>query len=208
MKAVPPLSANLLVAAYRDGYFPMAHGRSGPIRWYNPDPRAILPLDGLHVSRSLRRRLTRGGYTVTCDANFQAVMRGCAEPRRAEDADAGTWISEPIIAAYCELHRRGLAHSVEAWSQDASSPDGRRLVGGVYGVTLGGAFFGESMFSRASDASKVCLVHLVEHLNRRGFTLFDTQFTNPHLATLGVIEIPRDEYLARLRAAVAADAYW
>lgn len=192
----------------------MAEGRDGPIDWYNPDPRAILPLDGLHVSRSLRRRLKRGDYTITQDAAFEAVMRGCAEPRGRADAegngeiDADTWISEPIIEVYGRLHRLGLAHSVEAWAHDGQAPGGRRLVGGVYGIALGGAFFGESMFSRATDASKVCLYHLVQHLRRRGFTLFDTQFTNPHLVRLGVIEIARDDYLARLCKAIGLSVTW
>jgi len=166
----------------------MASHRRGPIEWYSPDPRAIIPLDGLHVSRSLRRTLKRNVFTVRINTAFESVIRACAG--RAE-----TWISEEIIAAYTELHHRGFAHSVESWHDE-------QLVGGLYGVAIGGAFFGESMFSRMTDASKVALVHLVERLKRRGFTLLDTQFMTEHLRALGAIELPRRSYLRLLSKAL------
>jgi leucyl/phenylalanyl-tRNA--protein transferase len=186
----PPvrLSPELLVRAYASGVFPMADGRDGPIRWYAPDPRAIVPLDAFHVPRSLHRTIARGVFVVTVDADFPAVIRACAE--REE-----TWISRAIEAAYTELHRLGFAHSVETWK------DGR-LAGGLYGVALGAAFFGESMFSRETDASKVALVALVERLRARGYTLLDTQYITPHLARFGAVEIPRAEYEQRLAAAL------
>ncbi|MGH2588801.1 MAG: leucyl/phenylalanyl-tRNA--protein transferase [Dehalococcoidia bacterium] len=182
------LTPELLVRAYASGVFPMADGRNGRIRWYAPDPRAVMPLDAFHVPRSLRQTVQRGVFEVTVDADFPAVIRACAE--REE-----TWISAEIIRAYTGLHRIGLAHSVECWR------DGR-LAGGLYGVSLGAAFFGESMFSRETDASKVALVALVERLRERGFTLLDTQYLTPHLAHFGAIEIPRREYERRLAAAV------
>lgn len=188
---------------YCAGAFPMADGRTGDVHWYRPDPRAILPLDGsLHVPRSLAKRVRAGRFRITRDQSFERVIRACAEPRPKHP---DTWINDDIIGVYVRLHRLGFAHSVEAW--DAHSPDAA-LVGGLYGVALGGAFFGESMFSRATDASKVCLVHLVEHLRARGFTLLDTQFTNEHLVQFGVQEIPGDEYLRRLEAALSMDVTW
>jgi leucyl/phenylalanyl-tRNA--protein transferase len=185
------LTPELLVRAYASGVFPMADRRDGPIRWYAPDPRAVIPLDAFHVSRSLRRTMARGTFDVTVNMDFPAVMRACAG--RAE-----TWISDEIIRAYTELHDLGLAHSVETWRQG-------RLAGGVYGVALGGAFFGESMFSRETDASKVALVALVERLRARGFTLLDVQYQTPHLARFGAVEIPRRAYERRLAAALRLD---
>lgn len=182
------LDPDFLLVAYRNGYFPMAQHRHGPIRWYSPDPRAIIPLDGLHISRSLRRTLRKNIFTVLINTAFEAVMRACAS--REE-----TWISEEIISVYVELHRRGFAHSLETWYSN-------RLVGGLYGVALGGAFFGESMFSRMADASKVALVHLVRRLNERGFLLLDTQYLTEHLARLGAIEISRASYLSLLNRAL------
>jgi leucyl/phenylalanyl-tRNA--protein transferase len=179
-----------VLSAYRQGFFPMADSRYGDIAWYSPDPRAILPLDHFHVSRSLRRAVRRGGLTIRIDTSFAAVIRECAE--REE-----TWISDEIIEAYTILHLRGHAHSIESWHGDW-------LVGGLYGVTLGGAFFGESMFSRETDASKVALVFLVEHLKNRGFLLLDTQFVNDHVLRFGAREIPRQEYLDLLASAVDA----
>jgi leucyl/phenylalanyl-tRNA--protein transferase len=166
----------------------MADDRGGRIRWYAPDPRAIIPLDAFHVPRSLRQTVRTRLFEVTVNADFPAVIRACAE--REE-----TWISAEIERAYTELHRLGLAHSVETWR------DGR-LAGGLYGVALGGAFFGESIFSRETDASKVALVALVERLRARGFVLLDTQFLTPHLARFGAVEIPRAEYERRLAAAL------
>ncbi len=166
----------------------------GRIRWYAPDPRAILEHRNLHVSRSLRAILRKHVYEVRMDTDFEMVMRRCAE---RED----TWINESFISSYTQLHYAGLAHCVEAWKNG-------ELVGGLYGVALGGAFMGESMFSRATDASKVCLVALVEHLKARGYVLHDVQFWTPHLATLGVTEIPRKQYERRLREALRLGCTW
>lgn len=169
------------------------------IYWYAPDPRAILPLDGLRVSRSLRKRLRRKTFRVTVDRAFEAVIAACAEPAPGREQ---TWISEEIRWAYTMLHRAGYAHSVECWDGDG------HLVGGLYGVRLGGAFFGESMFSRQTDASKVALVRLVERLRAGGFELLDVQMQTDHLARLGAIEIPRDTYERRLAMALAVEASW
>src|ERR1700730_6111185 len=188
-----PLDPTLVVNAYAQGIFPMAD-ELGRIGWYAPDPRAVLEHDRLHVSRSLRATMRKGIYEVRMDMAFEAVMRCCA-------ARYETWINEEFIKTYTYLHHAGLTHSVEAWQ------DGE-LVGGLYGVALQGAFMGESMFSRATDASKVCLVALVEHLRARGYVLHDTQFLTPHLATLGVVEIPRPEYERRLRAALRLRRSW
>lgn len=187
------LDPELLVHAYARGIFPMAneHGR---IQWYAPDPRAVLEHERLVVSRSLRATLRKQMYTIRMDTAFEQVMSSCSGRNE-------TWINEEFIKTYTLLHRAGLAHCVEAWR-------GSELVGGLYGVSLGGAFMGESMFSCATDASKVCLVALVRHLQARGFTLHDTQFLTPHLATLGVIEIPRRDYERRLQAALQLSCTW
>jgi leucyl/phenylalanyl-tRNA--protein transferase len=182
----------LLVRAYREGIFPMAL-EDGAIGWFSPDPRGILPLAAVHVPARLARAMRSGRFEVAVDRAFEAVMRACAE--RPEE---GTWISEEIIESYLALHRLGMAHSVEAWTAD-------RLVGGLYGVHLGGAFFGESMFHRATDASKAALMGLVDRLQRRGFLLLDIQWVTPHLEQFGAIEIPRVDYLIRLRRALAKD---
>ena len=197
------LTPELLVQAYCAGAFPMADGRDGAIGWYSPDPRAVIPLDetGFKVSRTLKKRVGSGCYRVTMDRAFGEVIRACAEPRE-EDGD--TWISQRIIDVYGDLHDAGLAHSVEAWTADGED----RLVGGLYGVALGGAFFGESMFHRAVDASKVCLVALVEHLRGRGFGLLDVQFVNPHLEQFGVMQITREAYLKRLHETIQSGARW
>ncbi len=192
-RARDPLDPMLVINAYAQGIFPMAD-HFGRIRWYAPDPRAILEHDDLHVSRSLRATLRKRIYEVRMDTHFEAVMRCCAD--REE-----TWINEAFITAYTQLHYAGLAHSVEAWK------DGE-LVGGLYGVALGGAFMGESMFSRATDASKICLVALVEHLKARGYVLHDVQFWTPHLAMLGVKEIPRKAYERRLKEALRLRCTW
>ncbi|ETX27345.1 leucyl/phenylalanyl-tRNA--protein transferase [Roseivivax isoporae] len=187
------VSPELLLQAYRVGVFPMAEHRDDPeIFWVDPRFRGIIPLDGFHVSRSLARRLRRDDYRVTLDRAFHAVMLGCAD--RAE-----TWINDEILALYAALHESGDAHSLEVWR-------GEDLVGGVYGVALGAAFCGESMFSRMRDASKIALAWLVHHLRDTGFTLFDTQFLTPHLASLGGVEIPRSEYQALLRRALGQQA--
>ena len=208
------ISPQLLLRAYCQGIFPMARGRTGPIDWYSPDPRGILPLEAFHISRSLSRRVKRGDYHITRDKAFEQVIRACSDPRPYE---TGTWISDEIVQAYTRVHHAGLAHSVEAWvaekageqqSSRAADGSGRRLVGGLYGVALGGAFFAESMFRRATDASKVCLVHLVEHLRKQGFVLLDVQYPNRHLRQFGVIAIGRDEYLRRLDEALRVEAEW
>jgi len=178
--------------AYRHGIFPMADERSGGVLWFRPDPRAVIPLDGFHVSRSLTRTLRRGRFEVRVDTAFETVMRGCA------DRPEGSWISERFVEVYGALHRAGKAHSVEAWRD-------RRLVGGVYGLALGGAFMAESMFHRETDASKVALAALVGRLSERGFTVLDVQYMTPHLESLGAVEITRREYERRLERALALD---
>jgi leucyl/phenylalanyl-tRNA--protein transferase len=187
------LDPALTIRAYTQGIFPMPD-EHGKINWYAPDPRAILEHDCLHVSRSLRATIRKGVYEVRMDTAFEQVMRNCAG--REE-----TWINEEFIKTYTFLYRAGLAHSVEAWRDNS-------LVGGLYGLALGGAFMGESMFSHASDASKVCLVALVEHLRSHGYVLHDTQFLTPHLASLGVIEISRHEYEHRLADALQLPCTW
>lgn len=162
----------------------------GDIRWFSPDPRGIIPLDTFHVSSRLARVVRRGSFRIEVNRDFAAVMRACAEAERDEE-DAGTWIDQEIFDSYRALHQAGFAHSVEAWR------DGK-LAGGLYGVALGGAFFGESMFHHVTDASKVALVALVERLRERGFTLLDTQWTTGHLDQFGAVEIPRGDYLRRL----------
>lgn len=183
------IDPELLLSAYAGGIFPMADEETGEIEWYSPDPRGILPLESFAVSRSLRQTIRKRPFTILVNAAFESVMRGCAE--RDE-----TWISEEIIGSYVRLHAMGYAHSVEAWQ-------GETLVGGLYGVAIGGAFFGESMFSAVTAASKVCLVALVERLRERNFRLLDTQFLTPHLARFGAVEIAREEYLELLREAIA-----
>ena len=188
MRASQPLTPDLLVSAYAQGIFPM--DVAGRIEWFSPDPRGILPLEAFHISDNLRRLCARRKFQIRVNTRFRDVMTACADRRE------GTWISQEIIAAYTRLHERGLAHSVETWLDD-------ELAGGLYGVALGGAFFGESMFHRVRDASKVALVHLVERLKTRGYMLLDVQFVTPHLRRFGAVEIPRREYLRRLRAALA-----
>jgi len=183
------LSPSLLVAAYAEGYFPMGID-DGTIEWFSPDPRGILPLEGLHVSRRLQRVVRARRFGVTTNRAFRRVMEACADR-----GDAGTWITGEILESYVALHAKGVAHSVEVW-------DGEALAGGLYGVSLGGAFFGESMFHRATDASKVAIVALVDRLRARGYALLDTQWLTPFLASLGGIEIPREVYLERLQSAL------
>ncbi|MBI3393315.1 MAG: leucyl/phenylalanyl-tRNA--protein transferase [Nitrospirae bacterium] len=186
----PPLTPDLLEAAYRRGLFPMAE-EAGRIAWYSPDPRGVFDLDRFHVPRRLARVIRSGRFDIAIDADFEAVIRACAG--REE-----TWLNEEMIAAYVALHRKGLAHSVEARREN-------RRAGGLYGVAIGGAFMGESMFHVETDASKVCLAHLVERLKERGFVLLDTQFLTPHLARFGARWIPRSEYLRRLANALTLD---
>lgn len=183
------LSPDLLLGAYAAGIFPMAEGRkSEDVFWVDPVRRGIIPLDGFRMSRSLRRTILRGGFDVTFDADFPAVVDACAE--RDE-----TWINDTIRSLYIDLHARGHAHSVEVWHDGA-------LSGGAYGVAIGGAFFGESMFSRVRDGSKIALAYLVERLCHAGFTLLDTQFVTDHLRSLGAVEISRGEYKLRLAEAL------
>ena len=190
------IPSELLVSAYASGWFPMAVD-PGEIRWYSPDPRGIIPLEAFHVPSRLARVVRAGRFRIEIDRDFESVIRACAEAER-RDGDPGTWIDGEIIESYCALHRAGLAHSVEA-RQDG------RLMGGLYGVALGGAFFGESMFHRATDASKVALVALVERLRARGYQLLDLQWVTPHLEQFGAIEIPRRTYLKMLEEAVTID---
>lgn len=182
-------STERLLLAYRSGIFPWT---ADPITWWSPDPRAIFELDGFHVSRSFARVLRKEPFRITIDQSFQEVMEGCAEPARGRRK---TWISEEFIDAYTELHRHGHAHSLECWQGDA-------LMGGIYGVTIGAFFAGESMFHRASEASKVALFHLIEHLRKQQFLLFDIQMLTPITTQLGGITISRNAYLQRLRKAV------
>ena len=182
------LDPELVEEAYRQGVFPMADTKLGIVTWHRPRRRAILPLEAFHVSRSLARRIRRGGFEVTFDKDFAAVMASCA-------ARKPTWISDEFLAVYGKLHRAGKAHSVEVWV------DGL-LAGGLYGVSLGGAFFAESKFHRVTDMSKVALAYLVWRLRERGFTLLEVQYLTDHLEQFGVVEIPHREYMARLRQAL------
>lgn len=185
------LSPERLVSAYRQGIFPWFE-EDQPILWWSPDPRALLFPDRLRVTRSLAKRIRNGGFTVTLDQAFKHVIDACAAPRRQS---AGTWITEGMLSAYGRLHERDLAHSVEVW-------DGEDLVGGLYGVSLGGAFFGESMFSRRADASKIALVWLVRQLEAWGAHFIDCQVGSSHLATLGAVEIPRARFIEQLGEAL------
>lgn len=182
-----------LLEAYRRGIFPW-YNPGQPILWWSPDPRAVLLPSEIRISRSLRKALRAGKFRATLDTRFEDVIDGCAAPRRAHDA--GTWITRDMRAAYVELHRRGRAHSVEIW-------ESAQLVGGLYGVALGGAFFGESMFSRASDASKVALVHLARQVSRWDYRLIDCQLPSEHLERMGARAIRRARFLALLRDAVS-----
>ncbi|MGH7130464.1 MAG: leucyl/phenylalanyl-tRNA--protein transferase [Phycisphaerales bacterium] len=220
-------AVELLLEAYGQGAFPMAGSRHGRVDFYTADPRAIVPLEpgAVKFSRSLRAKVRRGPFIITSDAAFGQVARACADvPRRNPDGSkSGTWINDWIIEAFGQLHAAGYAHSVEAWVADGERTEEQRdegikgeeehvLVGGLYGVAIGGAFFGESMFSRpdlgGTDASKVCFVHLLEHLRRRGYVLLDTQFSNPHMEQFGITEIPLHDYMERLRPALRMKVGW
>ena len=196
------LTASLLLWAYQQGWFPMANPLIGELEWFSPDPRGIIPLDTFHVSGSLARECRRSRFEIRGDTAFEAVMRACASPRKS---DSLSWIDDRMVEAYVGLHRLGHAHSLEAWREG-------QLIGGLYGVQVRGAFFGESMFSRpelgGTNASKVCLVHLVAWLRRRNFLLLDTQFWTVHLDQFGCVEVDRSRYLAMLRAALDQDASW
>ncbi len=189
----PPLTPELLLQAYSVGVFPMSEGRNDPdVFWVDPKRRGVFPLDGFRISRSLAKTMRRGHFSLSFDAAFEDVVAGCA----ARDE---TWINETIFDLYRVLFHRGFAHSIEVWEDQT-------LVGGVYGVAIGGAFFGESMFSRATSASKVALAYLVDRLRRGGFVLFDTQFLTAHLASMGAVEITRANYRAQLAEAITVQA--
>ncbi|MEO6469009.1 MAG: leucyl/phenylalanyl-tRNA--protein transferase [Acidimicrobiia bacterium] len=188
------LEPGTLLAAYRAGLFPMRLGRRGRVGWWSPDPRGVIPLDGLRVTTSLRRSCRR--FEVRIDTEFEEVMRACADPNRPHG-----WIDDEFVAAYVRLHDLGWAHSVETWI------DGE-LMGGLYGIGIDGMFAGESMFHRETDASKVALVNLVKHLRAIGVMLLDVQWRTPHLASLGAIEISSAEYGERLNEALTVDATW
>ena len=191
---IPP---DLLLRAYASGVFPMAEHADDPeVFWVRPETRGVIPLDAFHVPKSLAKTIRQGRFDIRFDHDFAGVMEGCAETGEGRPS---TWINAPIREAYQELHRRGHCHSVEAWREG-------RLVGGLYGVSLGRAFFGESMFSRERDTSKVCLVHLVERLRRRGFVLLDTQFTTEHLKRFGAVDVPRGRYEKMLEQALEGEA--
>ena len=193
------ITTDLLLQAYRHGLFPMAETREGDrLFWLDPERRGVLPLDDFHLSRRLLRTLLSGTFTVTADHDFPTVIEGCAAPAPGRE---DTWINPQIERLFTRLHRMGYAHSVETWQSE-------EIVGGLYGVAIGGVFFGESMFSRATDASKVALAHLVARLRLGGFRLLDTQFVTTHLTQFGAHAIPRADYKARLADAVATPAQW
>jgi len=194
------LSRTRLLQAYSQGIFPW-YSDGQPILWWSPDPRTVLYPGDIHVSHSLKKRLRKGGLELRLDTAFNAVTEACAEPRDTQD---GTWLLPEMRAAYAELHRSGDAHSIELWRN-------RELVGGMYGIAMGGAFFGESMFSRVTDASKIVMVYLAEQLQEHGFRFLDCQVFNPHLASMGAVEIPRSRFLTELEAALTlqpASSLW
>jgi leucyl/phenylalanyl-tRNA--protein transferase len=199
MHGTPQLTPEILLRAYSEGLFPMAERRGDPtLYWVSPERRGIIPLDTFHMPRRLARTVRSGLFTVTADRAFRDVMQACAAPTPDRPE---SWINDEILRLYTALHLGGHAHSIECWQ------DGK-LAGGLYGVRLGAAFFGESMFSRRRDASKVALVHLVDGLKRGGFVLLDTQFTTAHLTRFGAIEISRDRYLLKLQDALNREALW
>jgi len=199
MHGTPRLTPEILLRAYAEGLFPMAERRGDPtLYWVSPEKRGIIPLDVFHVPRRLARTIRSNAFQVTSDRCFRRVMEACAAPAPGRTE---SWINDEILRLYTALHASGHAHSLECWH------DGE-LVGGLYGVRLGAAFFGESMFSRQRDASKVALVHLVQGLKRSGFVLLDTQFITAHLARFGAIEIPRERYLLKLHDALNREAPW
>ena len=193
------ITPELLLRAYAAGIFPMAEGRDArTLYWIDPERRGILPLDEFHVPRRLRRTVRRGIFEVRCDTDFEGVIRGCAE---SSESRRDTWINDEILRLYTALNVMGCVHTVECWQQG-------QLVGGLYGVAMGAAFFGESMFSRVRDASKVALVHLVARLDHGGFRLLDTQFTTEHLEAFGATEVPRSRYRQMLAKALATEAHF
>ena len=192
-----PITPELVLRAYTIGYFPMAeHRTDNDIFWVCPDQRGVIPLDGFHIPRKMRGVLLAEDHIVTCNADFRGVIAGCAEakPRRPD-----TWINPQIMDLFIALHKMGFAHSIEVHAKE-------KLVGGLYGVALGGAFFGESMFSRQENASKIALLHLIARLRHGGFQLLDTQFVTKHLEQFGAVEIPKDDYIEKLEAALRVPA--
>lgn len=193
------ITPELIIRAYRAGIFPMSEdAEDEDLFWVSPEMRGIIPLDGFHLSTSLRKAIRKSGFTVRVDTDFDAIIEGCATVGSDRQS---TWINRTIRSVYGELFRRGVAHTVEVW-------DGAELVGGLYGLAIGGAFFGESMFHRRTNASKMAMAHLVERLNAGGFVLLDTQFVTDHLASLGGVEIPREDYEERLAEALQHDGDW
>ena len=193
------ITPELIIRAYRAGIFPMAEDAGDEdLFWVSPEMRGIIPLDGFRLSTSLRKAIRKSGFAVRVDSDFDSVIDGCAEPDEGRET---TWINRTIRSVYGELFRRGVVHTVEVW-------DGDELVGGLYGLAIGGAFFGESMFHRKTNASKMAMAHLVERLKAGGFVLLDTQFLTPHLASLGGVEIPREQYEERLAEALPVRGDW
>jgi leucyl/phenylalanyl-tRNA--protein transferase len=193
------ITPELIIRAYRAGIFPMSEdAEDEDLFWVSPEMRGIIPLDGFHLSTSLRKAIRKSGFVVKVDTDFDAIIEGCAQPNEGRET---TWINRTIRAVYGELFRRGVAHTVEVW-------DGDDLVGGLYGLAISGAFFGESMFHRRTNASKMAMAHLVERLNAGGFVLLDTQFVTDHLASLGGMEIPREHYEERLAEALLIQGDW
>lgn len=193
-KAIKTLDLRLLLGAYSQGYFPMPEPKTEEIQWYFPDPRAILPLDEFHTSKSLLKKIKQNTFSYTTDTQFLEVMQGCAARKE-------TWINQEFIRAYGELFKLGFAHSLEVWRS-------KKLVGGVYGVSIGAAFFAESKFHTETDASKIALYYLVQELKARGFQILEVQFLTPHLKTLGAIEIPAKKYTGLLKKAVEQGQRW
>ena len=192
-----PITAEMILSGYRQGYFPMARGLRGQIDWFIAEPRTIIPLDeGFRVRRSLAKTMRKGGYEIRINTEFEAVIRACA--RHYEVYPDEVWLSDEMISLYLKLHRQGSAHSVETWM------DGQ-LVGGLYGIAIKSAFFGESMFSREASASQVALVHLVERLRARGYQLLDTQMRTPHIGHFGAVDLSHSEYCALLAEAMLED---
>lgn len=193
------ITPELIIRAYRAGIFPMSEdAEDEDLFWVSPEMRGIIPLDGFHLSTSLRKAIRKSGFVVKVDTDFEGVIHGCATVGSDRDS---TWINRTIRQVYGELFRRGVAHTVEVW-------DGNDLVGGLYGLAIGGAFFGESMFHRRTNASKMAMAHLVERLNAGGFVLLDTQFVTDHLASLGGVEIPRNAYEESLAEALLVEGNW
>ncbi len=193
------ITPELIIRAYRAGIFPMAEdAEDNDLFWVSPEMRGIIPLDGFHASKSLRKAMRKSGWTIRVDSNWDGIIEGCATVGADRQS---TWINQTIRSVYGELFRRSIAHTVEVW-------DGNELIGGLYGLAIGAAFFGESMFHRRTDASKMAMAHLVERLKAGGFELLDTQFLTDHLASLGGVEIPRAEYEDSLSRALQRDGDW